>query len=370
MELNRAIPNATAASVPISIIHQVVDHALLAPSGDNCQPWQYAWNGQCLRISHVEERGHHALNERNLASELSLGTVLTSIEVSARSVGWEPAFHLTKALGSLGNEPWVEVFFTPGASETESLLSALAQRCTNRLPYLKKPFDDEVLQRVHALSTPEVRVRALKVEDPALVNSIARTESILWQCRRYQSDLLKWIRWTDRQTLQSRDGLGWRQLGVSFAQVQALRPAQWYPFQSVLNKLGFLRSYRASTRHLLRQSAGLLVFTGKSFGPRIAVNTGRVAMSTWLTVTHAGYSAQPLSLSSLGLFYHRLGFMSEDQATVFDALDVIMRSKLELPENESVLWMFRAGIAPVLGKRQRSLRRSREDHFQDFSAPI
>ena len=64
-------------------IERIVQAAAQAPSGDNCQPWRFVWDGKTLTIGHDEERARHGFNRVNHASCLSLGCVLESIHIAA-----------------------------------------------------------------------------------------------------------------------------------------------------------------------------------------------------------------------------------------------------------------------------------------------
>ena len=80
-----------------SQIRAIVKAASLAPSGDNCQPWCFHWDGRELVVTHDEERDRHALNRAHHGSLVSLGCVLESIRIAALheglSVKWTVVFN-------------------------------------------------------------------------------------------------------------------------------------------------------------------------------------------------------------------------------------------------------------------------------------
>ena len=76
------ILKSNATSIP-EAIYRIVEAAMQAPSGDNCQPWRFEWNGHELCVSHNEEKARHAFNRANHASYISLGCVLESISIAA-----------------------------------------------------------------------------------------------------------------------------------------------------------------------------------------------------------------------------------------------------------------------------------------------
>src|SRR6476660_2461505 len=95
-------------------IHGIVSAAMTAPSGDNCQPWTFHWDGQSLTIRHQNDRARHVLNRHNHASLLSLGCVLELIRIAASHEKMEADV----ALGSLDaaqNASWAVLRFRESA---------------------------------------------------------------------------------------------------------------------------------------------------------------------------------------------------------------------------------------------------------------
>src|SRR4029450_10147537 len=52
------------------------------PSGDNCQPWRFRWDGAVLDVIFVPERAASFYDVRNVASWISLGAVIVKISVA------------------------------------------------------------------------------------------------------------------------------------------------------------------------------------------------------------------------------------------------------------------------------------------------
>ena len=61
-----------APPTPPSIVSALVHAAALAPSGDNCQPWRFHWDGRRLRVSFLAERAESFYDVQNTASWISL----------------------------------------------------------------------------------------------------------------------------------------------------------------------------------------------------------------------------------------------------------------------------------------------------------
>jgi nitroreductase len=62
--------------IPKDIILKIVEAGTWAPSGDNCQPWRFTWNGQKLLLFNVSERDTSLYNSSQRASFIAHGAVL------------------------------------------------------------------------------------------------------------------------------------------------------------------------------------------------------------------------------------------------------------------------------------------------------
>jgi hypothetical protein len=49
-------------------VRALVDAASHAPSGDNCQPWRFHWDGEYIRVVFLADRGESLYDIHNVAS--------------------------------------------------------------------------------------------------------------------------------------------------------------------------------------------------------------------------------------------------------------------------------------------------------------
>ncbi|HTD53152.1 MAG TPA: ThiF family adenylyltransferase, partial [Thermoanaerobaculia bacterium] len=107
-------------------IRRIVEAASRAPSGENCQPWKFHWDGEILSVLHDFSRSIHNLDCRYHASYLALGCLLESISLASSAEGWKVRFELDlpddreagaplEARGSRASE-WARVAFEPTSS--------------------------------------------------------------------------------------------------------------------------------------------------------------------------------------------------------------------------------------------------------------
>ena len=65
----------------------MVEHAVLAPSGGNCQPWKFFADGMRLSVVHDRVRSKNLLDADHCGSLLALGAAIQNICIAAASRG-------------------------------------------------------------------------------------------------------------------------------------------------------------------------------------------------------------------------------------------------------------------------------------------
>src|SRR5687768_12107113 len=68
---------------------QIVSSGVLAPSGDNLQPWILESNGESLHMSIDTSRDRSLYNFRYRASLISLGALIENVTIAAGEFGLE-----------------------------------------------------------------------------------------------------------------------------------------------------------------------------------------------------------------------------------------------------------------------------------------
>jgi hypothetical protein len=59
-----------------------------APSGDNTQPWSFAWDGETLSVLFTPEKTRHVLDAGLSAARIALGCLLGIVETDAAHLGF------------------------------------------------------------------------------------------------------------------------------------------------------------------------------------------------------------------------------------------------------------------------------------------
>src|SRR5210317_705156 len=121
-------------------IKKILEYAVMAPSGDNCQPWKVCVDGLKVDLFNVPDRDRSLYNLKQRASLIAHGAFLENLQLAARSIGLKNHAELLPDPGNSKHVATVK-FSTANAEESE-LYKAIPLRCTNREKYLPVKISD------------------------------------------------------------------------------------------------------------------------------------------------------------------------------------------------------------------------------------
>lgn len=346
--------------VPRERVERIVTLANRAPSGDNCQPWRFRWDGAALTIQHDAARARHAIDYHDHGSHLTLGCVLESIAVAAAAEGLAADAHLD--LASAG-ETWAAVRFSPGASAPGELRDALELRATDRRLYRRGSIAHPVFAAVQqdARAFAGVGLYVIDRFGPELLRYLLAVDSYILRHEEVFRDTLRWVRLSDEEAAAHDDGVAWRTIGVEVPSMGATRLARHPWAYRLFDTLPVRGASHAWLGLQLASSAALWAVTVKPGRAEDLVAAGRLAMRAWLRFNRAGFGVQPLTLPALPVYNLACGGLPPTTRPEFVRLfeqgrSVVARA-FDWPSSELPVWMFRVGLADPLPDRLRAPRR-------------
>jgi len=338
-------------------LQQILEKAILSPSGDNCQPWSFEWAKPTLKIFYDSARAKHPLNPQGVASVLALGCLLESIELAASELNVKVEWKLG-TLSERTTEAWVELRFFPTTQSPNELAKMLTERCTDRRFFRGGDLKPEMFPRLE-LASARLHVLPTPNSSWELFNFIAESEELLFEFPELISATLEWVRFSRTQAQESGDGLSWRNLG--------LKPWE-LPVAAVIRKapgsLPFVRAVMQASHHMrvlrqLRSSAGLVCVSIPMGDRQQIVDAGRLMMKAWLSLTRQGHGVQPMTLSSTicTSVCQEWTEMPEKWTQFFHEGDRLLRQQFALPARHAPIWMIRTGRSTPLPPKLKTFRR-------------
>ena len=355
-------PDALSGAVSLSpdALRQLVESGILAPSGDNMQPWVLKWDGSRLLLSIDPMRDRSLYNYRYRASLIALGALIENIVVAAREQRLATNVTLSPD-GELLLSAALE--FASTKVEPDPLFASIPRRCTNRKAYQPTPLGPDVLESLRR-SIPSDGLSTLDfVEDVGQRRIVARAASLndrlLFEIGALHDGLFDCVRWTEDEANRTRDGLFVKtlELGATGPGFKAMRS---WNLVRVLNKIGASRTAPLHSFQVFMRSAtfGFLQMTDDTREAR--VEGGRRMQRIWLTATSLGISFQPM-VGTLYLLQY-LGSDAEDligpaQRSLLEGAKSLFKQVFRLEESSVPILLFRLGYGPPPSAT--SLRRSK-----------
>lgn len=342
-------------------VRRIVDASRWVPTGENCQPWRFKWDGRVLSILHDPERAKNQINYNDRVSHFSLGFLFETLRIAASAEGVSTKFRTR--LGE-GGPVWAEAELDRTGTPADPLLEVLPWRFTDRRPFRGGTLAPDLLQKIEA-GAVEAGCRFYWSDKPTreFLRWVCEAESFFWHNEVFHADYTRWIRLKKEEILATRDGIPWWSLGVPYLVSRILIPLKAYKVQRFGNRIGFLGIARNVLRKQVRSSAAVCCITVRSPTPEAVVKAGELSMRAWLHLNEEGFGFHPLSLAALFAHYSRLGVADKvlpGLAEMGARGEAALRGCFGYAVDEIPLWVFRAGRMASIPER-RTLRLPTEE---------
>lgn len=335
-----------------TIARYLVQAANHAPSADNSQPFEYAWNGDDLAIRFNRASGgpNRIFEAASHATLISLGAGLENIEQAAAAASlttqWEWLAETGEPYGRLalmGN--------SAGVALPDDL--GLLGRHTNRFPFLSTHVPDEILQSIGACTQGSARV--------ALVTAGLRRERLV-QCTHWAAearfcnqDLHNWLmgslRFNAEETNRG-DGLDVETLNLPPGGLLFMRFIADWKRMSILNSLGMYRLLAKIETQLLRTAPAFVSIVGGA-DYQDTIEAGRLLERVWIDLNGRGLAVHPYYVITDQLLRLKAGHVPNSMLWRLLKVSQELPELLDLGKEEHLHMLLRVGYP------RRDPRRSR-----------
>jgi len=282
------------------VLRRLVEAAVRAPSGDNCQPWQFHFDGgDRLEISFLPERAKSFFDFNHCGTLISVGAVIENIRIQAASDGL--AVDVTYTGDEDPGRPVVVLGLRPDEAITvaSARLHAMLQRTVTRRPFLPKKIAREKLSEVLANPVEGVDVRV--IEDGRSIRQWARliylADRIRYTHPVIHKELFEKIQFTKAAAQQTRIGLEIDRLGAGPAANLIMRFLQPWPRMQRLRKIGVDRALSGHSRLLAVSSGALVLLTIPGTDQRHWITAGEQVERLWVQAQEQGLCVHPMTVA-------------------------------------------------------------------------
>lgn len=292
--------------IPDSVMKYLVRAGLQAPSGDNCQPWEFDIKRNRIDLYLDREKDRSFFNFNQAASLISCGAVLENIKIAASSFGINATIVLNEFFHK--NDMVATINLAPAKSKKDLLSHFIWKRHTNRKGYKKNIFDFSILQSVESCIAhiPGARISFVTDKDELrrLAYIIYKIDRIRTEFKPLHEHLMSMIRFSERESLETRDGFPLKNLEAGFAGETFLKVTKPWSIMNFINTIGLGRLVALNSYQGMINAAGAALITLDGTSEHGFVLGGRALERVWLTLTSHKVQMQPMAAPTL--FYLRL----------------------------------------------------------------
>ncbi len=193
--------------IPDDIFIKIVRSAVKAPSSHNTQPWLFAKEDDGLSITPDFSRSLPVADPENRELFISLGCAAETAMIAAGFYGYNAELNLDL----LENQGSIRIILTMNDnSEQPELFSFINFRQTTRKPYDNKliPSQDlEILKATASEAGGNIRFYIGQNEMQQFSPFIAEGNAMQMGNPKFKSELIKWMRFSEKEAMQKGDGL-------------------------------------------------------------------------------------------------------------------------------------------------------------------
>jgi len=274
---------------------ELLEAAVQAPSGDNCQPWRFEIRGDHIRIFNLPGRDTSLFNYRQRASLVAHGALLENLTIAAGAAGYRAEITFFPEAASPNLNLIATINIVSGAEGTDQLVQAIPLRCTNRRKYDGTSLTDD---ERHALLTVggglpgSVVLTRTRSEQAAVADIIALNDRLVFENQYLHAFLFDHIRWDDREARATLDGLDIKTLDLAPPDRLMFPLLKNWSLVKVLASLGVPRIIAGNARKQAMSAGALGAIVIPDNSDLSYVNAGRTLERVWLEATLRGLSFQ------------------------------------------------------------------------------
>ena len=332
-------------------ILKVLEHAITAPSGDNCQPWKFIVEPPRVRLYNLPDKDTSLYNFEQTASYIAHGALLENLQIASSALGLRASVTLFPD----PDEPNLvaEVLFEDaGKLSADPLFDCLASRNTNRRVFEGKSLTDEARQALLSVAqdVPGTKVYLSRdnTEKDRLALLLCQNDRLVFENPHLHRFLFDHIRFTPKEAARTSDGMDLRSFELPAMDRLAFGMLKSWSAVKAVNSFGFLsKKVTKQAEKLCRSASAIGLVTIADDRNADFVNGGRAMERVWLEVVRQGLQLHPMA--GLGCLIYRVGRgatgeLSQDHVATLRDLESGLRQTFGCGA-ETLAMLFRVGYA-------------------------
>ncbi|MBE0470273.1 MAG: hypothetical protein IBX55_12295 [Methyloprofundus sp.] len=280
------------------ITKKILEAAVMAPSGDNVQPWKFEVSENFTQIDlyNLPDKDNSYYNYQQAASYIAHGAVIENILIAAGHLGCHAEYQLFP--DTLDATYVAKIILSPAQAQADPLYPAIFERNTNRFQYKRTEVTKEVLDAllfsVKNIQTANVSLVHQKDKIKQLAKELMVNDRIVFERKDIHGFLFDKIRWNQKQIEETKDGMPLGVLGLSFIERMAFPLLRFWWYVKTANIFGLSRIIGLKCWWSCRNTSLLGMISIKGNDKLAFVQGGRAMQRVWLEATVQGFAMQPI----------------------------------------------------------------------------
>jgi nitroreductase len=273
---------------------KILEAAICAPSGDNCQPWRFKAIDNRIEVHNVPEKDTSLFNFRQRASLIAHGALLENIRIASSAEGFQARTTVFPDTSVPNHIATIE--FHRNTTKDEPLYPFIPLRTTNRKRYQTSPLTEDARSALLSVKQACEKCLIKLVEESREKEMLARiagtNDRLVFENPHLHAFLYGKIRWTDQEAEITRDGLDIKTLEVSGVDAIGFRLFRNYSLLKRLNTLGVSRMVGKNAEKLAASAAaiGMIAVPGSKNADYLMA--GIMLQRLWLEATRLNLGMQ------------------------------------------------------------------------------
>jgi len=283
----------------MNAFESLISAGMLAPSGDNTQPWSFEIDRAdgTIRIRVNEARDRSPMNAGQRMARIAVGAAAQNVIRTARFHGRDAGLQIDDASGAC------EIRVGGAGDSALALDPVIERRVTNRRLYDRSPVSPDVAARLKDLIDSNSPIRtewALRI-DPApqaeplksLAAIISDADAILFQIDAMRQAFFANVRFDADDRAAVPEGLSLGSLEVQGFDRTAFRMLPKLPGW-LFRGARIAGQFATKTSALVSSASGVCLLIAPDDSPATDVKTGLAMEQAWLELSALGCAVQPM----------------------------------------------------------------------------
>jgi molybdopterin/thiamine biosynthesis adenylyltransferase/nitroreductase len=283
------------------IVKEIVSAACLAPSTGNDQPWKWVYTAGNLNLFHEQSRSFSFGDFQKIASYISFGAAFENLYLQALNHGLEASYSFNS---NHDQNSLVATITFEKTNELNSypfydLSAGIAKRHTNRNPSAKTTLSEAEIGYLTAVTQS---IQGASIHFFSGKEELNTLGEIIGACDRirllnpvgHHDFVHREMRWTEKDAIETGDGIDVRTLGLSNSQLAALGLLKDEKVISTIKSLeaGFALDMIAKKN--IESAAAMVMITLPTYNLQNYFDGGRAMERFWLAATQLGIAVYPM----------------------------------------------------------------------------